>query len=47
MIQIQSNINYQAQTYLRNLEEPPEVFVGVHVRRTDYIDFIRNRYKVS
>jgi len=35
----------EVQGYLGSLQEQPEVFVGVHIRRTDYLDWIIDRYK--
>ncbi len=34
--------------YLRDLSgHVPHVYVGVHVRRTDYINYIQTRYKAK
>ena len=37
----------QVQGYLGSLQDKTEVFVGVHVRRTDYLDWIIDKYEVS
>ena len=39
--------NPQVQGYLGSLQDKTEVFVGVHVRRTDYLDWIIDKYEVS